>query len=137
MDRQWWETYIKEVNAEFTGAKYTCNPLPGKFGVTKLPRDKFKTYGNSGASCISLAAYFGAKRIIMLGFDAQKTNGEAHWHGNHPRNLGNAGQIGKWPEKFKELKADLGAIEIINASRQTALMMFKRESLEDALKESD
>jgi hypothetical protein len=51
--------------------------------------------------------------------------------------LGNAGQIGKWPEKFKELKADLGAIEIINASRQTALMMFKRESLEDALKESD
>lgn len=133
MDRAWWDVHIAEVNSTFLGVRYSNNPLSQKFNVKKLNQQKFKTYGNSGASCISLAADGGAKRIILLGFDVQKTDGKAHWHGDHPPSLGNAGQIARWHEKFAELSRDLKHLEIINCSRQTALKCFPRANLEDVL----
>lgn len=101
-----------------------------------MPPATFKTYGNSGAGAISLAAQGNAKRIVLLGFDCQKTGGKAHWHGDHPSNLGNAGSIPKWHVRFAEQARDLGYIEIINCSRETALTCFQRAKLEDTLENS-
>lgn len=133
MDRQWWDVHGAEVQRDFKGARYSVNTIPSRHNVNRLPNPPFKSYGNSGAGAVNLAAEAGAKRIILLGYDCQKTDGQAHWHGNHPRGLGNAGQIERWPAKFKELATDLGNVEIINASRVTALTCFPRQSLEQAL----
>jgi hypothetical protein len=91
------------------------------------------TYGNSGAGCISLAAQAEASRIILIGFDCGHTNGRSHWHGDHPNHLGNAGMTKQWIDKFKQLAQDFSHIDIINASRETALTCFPRQSLESLL----
>lgn len=80
-----------------------------------------------------MAAQGGASRIILIGFDAQHTNGRAHWFGNHPVGLGNAGMTDKWLENFEKLKQDFSHIDIINASRETAITCFRRARLEDLL----
>jgi hypothetical protein len=69
----------------------------------------------------------------MLGFDCQHTNGQAHWHGNHPQGLANARQIERWPKLFQQLRDDHPDVDIVNASRQTALTCFPLEKLENAL----
>lgn len=133
MDRQWWETYIHDIDAQFTGVRFSCNPLPARFGVTRLPRAKFETFGNSGAACMSLAICYGAKKVIMLGYDCQHTGGKTHWFGDHPRNLGNAAMVNRWAAKFAELRKRYASTKIINASRETALTMFERKPLEECL----
>lgn len=81
-----------------------------------------------------MAVYMGAKNVVMLGFDCQHTGGHAHWHGNHPAGLGNAGSVNKWPAKFEALKRDIaGKAKVVNASRTSALTMFERVDLEQAL----
>jgi len=135
MDRQWWEVHLDEVNATFTGARYSTNPLAPKFLATQLMLETFNGYGNSGAACITLAANGGAKRIILLGYDCQKTDGKAHWHGDHPRQLGNAKQIDRWHEKFEAQAKELMGLEIINCSRASALTCWPRAQLEDVLNE--
>lgn len=136
MDRQWWDVHLAEVNRVFTGARYSINQLAQRYQVTRLPPAEFNTYGNSGAACISLAAGAGAKRIILLGYDCQKTGGKAHWHGDHPPSLGNAGQIGRWQSRFEELASHLYNVEIINCSRATALTCWPRMDLETALEQA-
>lgn len=79
----------------------------------------------------------GAKRIILLGYDMQKTNGQSHWHGDHPKGLGSAGKIAEWPSEFERLKRNNPTIEIINCSRETALTCFARRPLEEVLNEHD
>lgn len=133
LDFPWWENHIDEVNKDFLGARFSTNDLPEKFKSTYLSPAKFKAYGNSGAACIALAAAGGARRIVMLGFDCQHTNGQAHWHGNHPQGLANARQIERWPKLFQQLRDDHPDVDIVNASRQTALTCFPLEKLENTL----
>lgn len=135
MDRQWWDVHVAEINRTFQGARYSVNQMPVKHQVTRLPPADFNTYGNSGAACISLAAGGGARRIILLGFDCQKTDGRAHWHGDHPPSLGNAGQIHKWAGRFAEQARDFAHLDIINCSRATALTCWPRADLEETLNE--
>lgn len=90
-------------------------------------------HGNSGCGAISLACFAGARRVLMLGYDCQKTGGKTHWHGDHPKGLGNAGSVHKWPAQFASLKAKMSGVEIINCSRETALTVFPRASLEQTL----
>lgn len=123
--------HIDEVNQVFAGERYSKNSQNPSYNVTQLK--ELNTYGNSGAGCISMAAQGNAARIILLGFDAQHTNGRAHWFGNHPVGLGNAGMTDKWLENFEKLKQDFSHIDIINASRETALTMFTSKSLESLL----
>lgn len=130
MDRQWWEQYHDEVQRDFVGARYSNNP------VTWAARlEKFSHYGNSGAACISLAHAGGAARAILLGYDCGVSeSGARHWHADYPRGMGNAGMIHKWPEKFKQLATEIGGkMQIINASRQTALTCFERMDLGQSL----
>lgn len=130
MDKQWWDQHRHEVAEKFKGERISSNPIPVNWGVKRMPPG-FKAYGNSGAGAVSLAVHSGARRVVMLGYDCQHTDGKTHWHGSHPKGLGDAGSINKWPAKFRQLAADvLPKADIINASRVSALDMFHRESLE-------
>lgn len=128
MDRNWWEKYFIKGEKRFDGLKLT--PISGIKCAKKI---SFNHYQNSGVGAVSLAAHLGAARIILLGYDCQKTGGKSHWHGNHPAGLGNAGSIGTWPGMFEKLKKELAGAEIINCTRETALTMFERKELSEAL----
>ncbi len=106
-------------------------------GTTGAERIRFNPIiANSGAAAIGMAAMFGARRIIMLGYDCTVgPAGQRHWHGDHPAGLGNAGSIQKWPGIFDNLRKHVPArVEVVNASRKTILQTFPRVSLEEVLK---
>lgn len=129
MDRAWWNVYWPQVrDSGFSGECYSSTD--NVFGAASL---KFFHGGNTGAGAISLAQYFGAERVILLGYDCQLTDGKTHHHGDHPSGLGNAGSLKKWPAQFKKMAEYLSDIEVINATRQTALDCWPRMDLEQAL----
>jgi len=128
MDRDWWRMYREEAGNAFKGE--LVSPLPNCFGVRRIACGQ---YLNSGAGAIGLAVHMGAQRVILLGYDCQRTGGQAHWHGNHPKGLGNAGSINTWPAQFQKLARDLRNFNIVNCTRETALTCFPRVELEKAL----
>jgi sugar phosphate isomerase/epimerase len=135
MDRAWWEKYAADVEARFKGERCGRGGHCRKYGITHL--DKMQHFNNSGAAAVSLAIYRGAKTVIMLGYDCQHTNGKAHWHGDHPKGLGNAGSYRRWAESFLQLArhAAKEGVRVINCSRTTALTCFERGDLETMLRD--
>lgn len=128
MDRAWWKVHHVEAQS-FKGRKITH--FRNEYGAERI---RFQHGGNSGGGAISLAAHLGARRIVLLGYDCKHgKDGKRHWHGDHPKGLGNANVIDKWPRHFRDLSLRLKGIEIVNSTRDTALDVFPLMSLEDAL----
>lgn len=143
-DTQWWRDHHVEA-ATFHGERWTCSGEPAQLhGVNRcearfgqgLCRDPryLNTGGNSGYQAINLAYHFGARRIILLGYDMQHTGGRRHWHEDYPAG-GNAAPVESWRKRFEPLARDLrnDGVTVINATRVTALECFERMPLEDAL----
>lgn len=90
---------------------------------------------NSGQHAINLAYHFGARRIILIGFDMSET-GPVHWHGEHPAGMNNPRKhnFEAWRASLGKMAATLRdhGVEVINASRTTALDAFPRASLYEA-----
>ena len=134
-DFKWWKRYEQDVAANFAGHRVTISSASGS-SVTRLQSPHFNGFGNSGAGAISLAVLAEARRVILLGLDCKYgKGGKRHHFGNHPPGLGNALSLKKWPNSFKRLAghAKNKGVEVINASRDTALTCFPRVSLEEAL----
>lgn len=91
---------------------------------------------NSGYQAIGLAYMWGAARIVLLGYDMQRgPQGESHHHGDHERDLPNLGTLPEWTRRTVQLGVDLRAhgVEVINATRRTAITCFERASIESVL----
>lgn len=90
---------------------------------------------NSGYQAMNLAYHFGATRMLLLGFDMQKTGGKSHWFGDHPPGLQVPSPFTQFIAKFNVLARDLEAagVEVVNCSAQTALTCFPRATLGAAL----
>jgi len=127
MDEAWWKVHLDEVKRTFQGQRFSTNWIEGVSKVTLDPQR------NSGLAAIKLAIQFGAERVVLVGYDCQHTGGQKHWHGDHPKSLGNAGSVQHWPMRFAGFARKLSGVEIVNASRETALGCFPRMDLEDAL----
>lgn len=118
-----------EVARDFRGRAIT--PAAGVSGVEKI---RFSPpVSNSGVAAIALAHQFGARRVVMVGYDCQTAGKLVHWHGDHPAGLGNAGSMSKWPAQFAKVALEVPGTEVLNASRATALTCFPRVVLEEAL----
>lgn len=93
--------------------------------------------GNSGYQLVNLVFQWGVSRIILLGYDMQRgPKGEAHHFGDHDGDLPNLGaDMGEWARRFVQLGSDLRkrGVEVINATRRTAIRCFERLSIDDAL----
>jgi hypothetical protein len=67
----------------------------------------------------------------------QHTGGMRHWHADYPAGLkmDNASPVASWRLRFAALARDLTreGVEVINATRSTALDCFPRMDLEQAL----
>lgn len=135
MDRKWWEHHLKEVRSVFKGGLISNSAHARQLGITHTGDilKRFEPNQNSGAAAISLAVRLGASRVIMLGYDGGIVQGVTHWHGNHPKPLGNCGSQRRWPHQFQKLRDMYKGADIVNASRHTTLTVFPRASLEDAL----
>lgn len=93
-------------------------------------------YGdNSGFQAMSVAFHLGARRMILLGYDLQRTGGKAHWFGDHPKGLNNLGNLNNWAKHHDALAADLAreGVEVINCTRETALTQYPRKRLEEVI----
>ena len=143
-DPDWWEYY--QGVPEFHGQKwcanltasnrYELNYVSGdhKPGISFDP--ELLHYGsNSGYQALNLAVLFGAKKIVLLGYDMQRTKGEMHWFGPHPGKLNKSSNYAPWIEAFKSAVLDLEKqdISVINCTRETALDCFPRKELHGVL----
>lgn len=130
-DEKWWQ-YHEESISWFKGQRVTHQAFSDNHVFKGC--EQFKRFGgNSGHQAIQFAASIGARRIALLGFDQQFTNGQKHCHGDHPDELGNATTIENYPRFMEQTARDLEAldIEVINLTRETALTCFERVSVED------
>jgi len=137
-DYKWWHWH-KGVPS-FTGMKFSVDERSRAFhdvqvlrksGADGLELDPgaLKTGSNSGFQAINLAVHFGAKRVVLLGYDMQGD----HFFGKHPDGTVPPFQI--CLEKFRTLVEPLRrlGVEVINCSRKTKLDCFPRMDLADAL----
>lgn len=130
LDMDWWRRHLAEARNAFRGALVSPQDVAG---VTRIRGWWGTRPCNSGAAALALAAYSGAQRVVLLGYDCQHTAGRRHWHGDHPAGMRNADGVADWPAHFQELLPRLSGIEVVNASRETALGLFPRVALEEAL----
>jgi hypothetical protein len=91
--------------------------------------------GNSGAQAFNLATLFGARRIVLLGFDMREVRGLAHWFGQHPAPLVQKQLYEEWIHKFKAIAQDADAadIDVCNATPGSALPWFEKGELKEVL----
>lgn len=85
--------------------------------------------GNSGFQALNLAVHFGAKRILLIGFDMHGNNG-AHWYGrNHWPMANNPAESNfkRWIAAFNGAAPVLErmGIEVVNANPMSALKCFR------------
>jgi hypothetical protein len=99
------------------------------YGISKNPSQVCWNF-NSGSAAISIAANAGCKRIILLGFDMNTTNGETHWHNLYN---GATNPFAKHLRGFDKIAADAKerGIEIINASPNSAITQFQKMNVKD------
>lgn len=146
-DARWWYTHIDAVRACFAGQCWTIaahcaqhlglNRLRyGGLGPGLCPKPGYVYHGgNSGYQAIGLGHQLDYRRIILLGFDCQMTDGKKHHHDDHPGCLNGALDFRLWLRLFDTLPASAEAlgIELINCTRQTAITTIPRANLCDVL----
>lgn len=143
MDSKFWKRYGEEADGEYE--LWTCGSEAARLfnlnyiaaepgaGVSDKP-GTLRHGGNSGYLAVGLALHFGASRITLLGYDMQDTGGRLHFHRDHPDDIGNpiVSRFKAWRRAFAELERATD-VEIVNASRATALECFPRMQLRAAL----
>jgi hypothetical protein len=128
MDSDFWRRYLMDVLATFDGALVSAvYTHPGVHAI-QLGHPE-----NSGAGAIALAHHLGAKKIVLVGYDASWRGEKRHCHDDYPKGMGNAGSVDKWPAHFEKLSKSIESAQIINCSRESALSCFPRAPLETVL----
>lgn len=147
-DKDWWLHHqwvpsFQGLKVALDSQTYSRTPWPAEIqrlrntGETGIERDPtgLRTGKNSGYQAINLAVHLGAARILLLGYDMQRTNGKVHWFGNHPDDLDRNPPFAEFLKAFPTLVKPLQkmGIEIVNCSRQTALTCVPMMPIDQAL----
>ena len=80
---------------------------------------------SSGGAVVNLAVHFGAKRIVLLGYDMRKVGIVSNWHEDKPRKKAYNPYkyfLGPWSDIARDLKRR--GVECINATPGSALKEF-------------
>ena len=146
-DAKWWRHHAGAPSFR-GGLKYTLQAEArrwpgvqvlrntGQEGLERDPRG-LKTGRNGGYQAINLAVHLGARRVLLLGYDMRSGGrGKSHWFGDHP--WGGESPYVTFRRMFGTIVEPLKAagVEVINCSRETALDVFPRMALADALEVS-
>ena len=135
-DHRWFWAHRNKF-ADFGGLKVTRNEGHAKwpgvlaanyvgdpYGISTDP-SVLRWNRSSGACAINLAAHFGVKRIILLGFDMRMIGKRHNWHQDHTETR-SAALYREFMTVFPAIKADLDTlgIECINATPGSSLTVF-------------
>jgi hypothetical protein len=124
---------LEKSETEFPGVEWLEND--GTIGLShEYP--KIRTGQNGGYQALNLAYLLGYKKIILLGYDMQPgPNGELHWHEDHDTKNPPPSMLEKWVKNFEQLAPLLkyAGVEVLNATRRTALTCFEKVKLTDVL----
>jgi hypothetical protein len=76
---------------------------------------------DSGSMAINLAYHYGASRIILLGFDMRFSEGQAHWHEDHPVATPESNYTNLFAPKYPDLIQALAErdVEVIRSTPST------------------
>lgn len=93
--------------------------------------------GNSGFQALNLAVQFGARKIILAGFDMTDDSG-VHWYGRNTwsgANNPDYTNFRKWISAFESAAPQLAAlgVRVVNTSPHSALTCFPKMSLQEAV----
>ena len=145
-DTKWWHWHKEREDFKaFAGEKctiFTTGNLvddPNVHMLRRAERDGLSldpaaicTGANSGHQAVNIAALTGAKRIVLLGYDAKPgTKGRRHYFGDHPDRT--SAPYHEMIIAFRAIQKLLGEIEVLNATPGSAVDAFKKVSLEEAL----
>lgn len=147
-DAKWWKWHHGVPT--FTGPKYAVehsawfkhrDRYPDvirlrKTGAAGLELDPagLRTGNNSGYQAINLAVHYGAARILLLGYDMKLRGSKSHFFGEHPDGS-KADYTRQFVPQFQTLVKPLAnaGVQVINCTRETALLCFPRAELREAL----
>lgn len=139
-DEKWWQV---KYSHDFPGLRVIGKGAhPGCHEIGVIPKDKMQYHGdhlggggNSGFQAMNLATLWGAKKLILTGFDYQDAGN--HWFGRHPATLAqaNPGTVTRWLSCMRGEAPRLKqrGVTVINATRETAIDCFPRMSVGQAL----
>lgn len=142
-DRRWWDW--EKGAPDFMGMKFGLNNPPcnlpgvtllrctGCHGLEQSDASGLKSGRNSGYQAIGLAHHFGAKRILLLGYDMRRVGRKEHWHEDHPNNSRSPFHV--FIRCFDSIVEPLKAagVEVINCTKDSALGHFPYLPLREAL----
>ena len=145
-DQHWWQLHgpkpghfkgLRVIGkGEFDGC-VTAHCIPG--GLIMI-WDGHSIGGgwNSGFQALNLLALWRVSRVILTGMDCQAEPSKPHWHGKYTDGkCSNPEQrhFDKWIRAFTMAVPALEdrGVEVLNASRETALEAFPRVQLRDVL----
>jgi len=140
-DEAFWQVYGPKTEW-FKGKRITYKDYMDARQFSGACRFRRHDGGNGGHQAWQYAAWKGAKKIALIGFDHQHTDGRKHCHEDYPRqvkvgrevvNFGNAECTDFWVKVMNSSAEDAKAmgIEIVNLSRETALECFPRMTVEE------
>lgn len=143
-DYGWWRTYRHEVaDSGFAGERWTISPEARRdFGVklakmvrgSGLPTEAGVFFGcDSGYQAVQLALWWGAARVVLIGYDQSHDGPRTHRHGDHPPPLLNRNDFQRRAQPYQALAAIRDRPPIVNASERTSLSCFPRSTLSAAL----
>jgi hypothetical protein len=139
----WWTTY-RDLIRSFDGLKFTLEPKAealapvlrntGMLGLETDPTG-LRHGRNSGYQAVNVAVHFGARRIVLLGFDMQRDDKQrSHFFGEHAYQTVPS-HYDMFTRCFDSMIEPLQAlgVEVLNATRATALRCFPCVDLTEAL----
>lgn len=79
---------------------------------------------------------WGAKRLVLVGFDMGPVKGRNHFFGDHPKPLRTDSPYASFRRNFDQIAADLKAlgVSVFNASTVSHLTHFQKGTLADAFR---
>ena len=107
----------------------------GTDGLEREPTG-LKTGRNGGYQAINLAYHFGARKILLLGFDMRVADGKTHWHDEHPIKTSPTvfqnSMLPHFDSLFQELCSE--GVAVFNCTPNSALTAFPKSTLERCLR---
>lgn len=147
VDLQWWKRYHADVKARCPDVETVSQDASAhkQFQLTTRVRGSARkglgtheihTGGNGGHAAVNLAFLWGARRIILLGYDMKLgPNGERHYHADHPAPCIQTQLFEAWIRRFESTAKDLKrmGVEVLNTTPGSALPWFPMADLAAAL----
>jgi hypothetical protein len=147
-DGRWWQwrggapkfkglKIAYEITGDFKDIHRVFIPDRKRDTIVMEPLGHIGAGGNSGFQALNLAAQFGARRILLVGFDMRIDLG-SHWHPPHYPPLSNPhdrDNLPRWRKAIdgaSECFSALG-IEVINCSDVSMLKSYPKMTIEEAL----